>query len=158
MKIPVKYLIFISLFISLLSSCKKGGTTGPNPAIKDTTKPTITIVKPTAGQVFVAGNTISFQATFADNEKLKSYDIVISQKLVSGLILKIVPTSVPYSYTKSSTSLSSVSKSQEITLNDITIPSNTATNIVTPGKYNCKVTCLDASNNTAETILEFTIN
>jgi len=49
MKILIKYLIVASLLISALSGCKKGGSTVPVPVIPDTTKPTISIIKPTPG-------------------------------------------------------------------------------------------------------------
>ena len=108
-------------------------------------------------QIFTAGNTILFQATFSDNEKLKSYDINVSKKVLGGLNLKVVPTSTPFSYTKSSTSLNG-GKSQDVSLSDITIPANTATNITTPGTYNFKVNCVDGSDNSTSTTLEVTIN
>lgn len=65
---------------------------------------------------------------------------------------------VAFSYVKTATSLGSGVKQQEIVLSDIIIPANTATTIVATGKYNFKVTCTDAANNTAETILEININ
>jgi len=140
------------IFIS--SGCSKGGSTVPV-VVPDTTNPTISITKPSAGQIFAAGNTIPFQVTFSDNDKLKSYDITISKKAV-GLILKVVPTSVAFSYTKSTTSLSG--KSQEVIISDILIPANTATTIVATGVYSLKITCLDGSDNPASTTLEITIN
>ena len=159
MKIPIKYLIVISLLISALSGCKKGGTSEPVPVvIPDNTKPTISIVKPSVGQVFAAGSNIPFQATFTDNEKLKSCEITVSNVNKGGSILKNVPTSVPFSYIKSSTSFGIEVKQQEIKLSDIAMPSNTATTIVTPGKYYFKVTCTDGSNNIVVTILEISIN
>lgn len=153
MKISIKYLIVISLLISNFTGCKKGGSTVPDPVISDTAKPTISILKPTPGQSFIPGNNVAFQAMFSDNEKLKSYEIAISYVIKGGFILKNVPTSVPFSYTKSSTSFGLGVKQQEITLNDITIPSNNILTIVTPGKYYFKVTCVDGSNNISETIL-----
>jgi len=158
MKTSTKYLIVISFLVLTFSGCNKGGGTTPDPIVPDTTKPTISILKPTAGQSFVAGNTIVFQAAFSDNVSLKNYEIVISKIVTGGLILKNVPTSVPFSYNKSSTSFPSGVKQQEINLSDIVIPSNTITTIVTPGKYNLKVTCVDGSNNSSETILEININ
>lgn len=157
MKTSTKYLMVISLLTISLSGCKKVGTT-PDPVVHDTTKPTISIAKPSAVQVFVAGNTFPFQTTFNDNKELKSYEIAINKVVVGGLTLKIVPTSVPFSYLKSSTSFTSGVKQQEINLSNIIIPSNTATTFVTPGKYNFKVTCVDGSNNSIETILEININ
>ena len=115
-------------------------------------------MKPAAGQIFNAGNTIAFQATFTDNKELKSYDIAVSKVITGGLILKVVPTSLPFVYNKTSASFTSGIKQQEIILSDIIIPSNTATTFVTPGKYNFKVTCMDGSNNSAEIILEININ
>jgi hypothetical protein len=153
---PFSYFILVSLLITTLACSKKGGTATPDPIIADTTKPNIAVAKPTAGQVFSAGNAIAFQATFSDNDKLKSYDISISKALTGGIFLKVVPTSVPYSYTKSATSLAG--KSQDISLNDITIPANTATTIVTPGKYNFKITCVDGSDNSSSTTIEININ
>ncbi len=156
MKITLRILTAISLIILVFSGCKKGSSTTPV-VVPDTTKPTISFTKPTAGQQFVAGNNIPFQVTFSDNEKLKSYDVAISQKVLGGMILKIVPTSVPFSYTKSSTSLAG-GKSQEVTLTDINLPANTATTITTTGIYNVKVTCMDGSDNSTSTTLEITIN
>ena len=153
MKISINLLILISLLISTYSCSKKSSIATP-----DTTTPHISISKPTVGQVFVAGNTIPFQATFSDNISLKNYDVAISKVSTGGMILKNVPTSVPFSYVKSSTSFNTGVKQQEITINDITIPTNTATTIVTAGKYNLKVTCVDGSGNPASTTLEISIN
>lgn len=158
MKNTCKYLIITGLLIIAILGCKKKSGVEPDPIVTDTTKPTISIIKPTAGQVFVAGNTINFQATFNDNKELKSYEITISKVVLGGLNFKNVPTSVPFSYTKSSTSFSYGVKQQEINLTDIVIPINTATTIVTPGKYNFKVTCTDGSSNSADTTLEININ
>lgn len=157
MKYTFKLLCIIFLLFTAISGCKKEPKPEPKP-IPDTTKPSITMAKPTAGQIFVAGNTIPFQATFSDNDLLKSYEIAVSKAATSGLILKIVPTSVPFSYVKSSTSFSTGVKQQEIILSDIIIPANTATTITTPGKYNFKVTCVDGSNNSTVTTVEININ
>ena len=152
MKTSAKYLIVISLIVISIFGCKKSSSA------VDTIKPVISISKPTAGQIFTAGSTIAFQATFSDNENLKSYEISINQVATGGLILKIVPTSVPFSYLKSATSFTAGTKQQEINLNDIVIPLNTATTFVTPGKYKLKVVCVDGSNNSFENILEININ
>jgi hypothetical protein len=150
------YSMIFGLFIFTCTGCSK--KSGPAPVVTpDTTKPIISATKPTPGQVFTAGNTILFQATFSDNEKLKSYDIAISKKVLGGMVLKVVPTSTPFSYNKSSTSLNG-GKSQDVSLSDITIPANTATNIVTPGTYNFKVTCVDGSDNTTSTTIIFVLN
>jgi hypothetical protein len=159
MRTSIKFLLSIIFLVLAISGCKKGSSPTPDPIpISDTTKPTISITKPTVGQVFISGNTIAFQATFNDNKEIKSYEIVVSKVVTGGLILKIVPTSVPFSYTKSPTNFTSGVKQQEIFLNDITIPANSATTITTPGKYNFKVTCLDTSNNSSGTIVEININ
>lgn len=157
MKYTFKLLIINFLLLTILLGCKKSSETEPKP-IPDTTKPGISIVKPTAGQAFVSGNTIAFQATFSDNELLKSYEIAVSKVVTGGLILKIVPVSVPFSYNKSSTNFTSGVKQQEIILSDIIIPANTANTITTPGKYNFKVTCVDGSNNSTVTTIELNIN
>jgi hypothetical protein len=153
MKTSIQYL---AVLILILFGCKKGSSPVPV-VIPDTTKPTISVLKPTAGQSFTNGTAILFQATFSDNEKLKSYDIAVSQKVTGGMILKVVPISTPFSYTKSSTILSG-GKTQDVSVSDITIPANTATNIVTPGTYNFKVTCVDGSDNSTSTTIEITIN
>jgi hypothetical protein len=137
-------------------ACKKKNTIIAEPP--DTTKPTITIVQPAAGQAFVTGNTTAFQATFSDNKELKSYEVTVSKVVTSGMILKIVPLVKPFSYTKSTTSFGTGVKQQEVTLSDIVIPLHTATELVATGKYNVKVSCTDAANNTAEVILEISIN
>jgi hypothetical protein len=161
MRITDKYLIIIFLTTAIFSSCKKKSSVIAEPP--DTTKPTITITQPTAGQAFVTGNTIAFQATFSDNKELKSYEVTVSKVVTSGMILKIVPLVVPFSYPKSGISFGKGTfgtgvKQQDITLSDIVIPLHTATEIVATGKYNVKVTCTDTANNTAETILEININ
>ena len=155
MKYSFNQLICISLFILMITGCSKGGS-NPPVVIPDTTKPSISITYPTPGQAFVAGNTIPFQAAFSDNEALKNYDIAISKKVTGAFSLKVVPTSVPFSYTKSATSLSG--KTQSVTVSDILIPANTATTIVTTGVYNFKVNCTDSSNNSYSTTIEININ
>jgi len=143
MKTFSNYLTITILLLSTFSCGKSGGSATPDPVVTDTTKPTISIVKPSAGQSFTAGVTIPFQASFSDNIGLKSYEIVISKVTTGSFNLKNVPTSVPYSYTKSSTSFSTGVKQQDITLSDMIIPANTATTIVSTGNYNLKVTCYD---------------
>ena len=157
MQTSFKYLIVISLLTTMFCSCKKGGST-PEPIIPDTTKPAISIVKPTAGQIFVPGNTIAFQATFTDNEKLKSYDIAITKVVASAMVLKNVPVLEAWSYTKASTSFTSGVKQADITF-DIPIPLlNTNSTSISPGKYNFKVTCVDGSDNSISTTIEININ
>jgi len=155
MRTSIKFLIAFSFLLVSFPGCKKGGNADPVP---DISKPTISIIKPTARQLFSAGNAIAFQAVFSDNINLKSYDIAINKLITGGLTLKIVPTSVSFSYIKSLTNFGPGVKQQEIILNDILIPSNTVSTIVTPGKYNLKVTCIDGSNNSSETNLEININ
>jgi hypothetical protein len=145
MKYKSKLLIVTSLLFAFLIGCKNDS----NPELADTTPPTITITTPTAGQSFAPGSTILFQASFSDNKLLKSYEIEVSKVVTGGLALKNVPTSVPFSYTKSSTNFSSGDSPQTINLTDIVIPANTATTITTPGNYNFKVSCVDGSNNPA---------
>ena len=53
--------------ILIFPNCSKGGSNPPL-MVPDTTKPTISITKPSTGQAFTAGNTILLQATFSDNE------------------------------------------------------------------------------------------
>ena len=157
MQTSFKYLIVISLLTAMFCGCKKGGST-PEPIIPDTTKPTISIVKPTAGQIFVPGNTIAFQATFTDNEKLKSYDIAITKVVASAMVLKNVPVLEAWSYTKASTSFTSGVKQADITF-DIPIPLlNTNSTSISPGKYNFKVTCIDGADNSISTTIEININ
>lgn len=158
MRTTVKCLIITSLFTIGFTGCKKGGGTTPDPIVPDSTKPTITITKPTAGQSFNVGNSIAFQATFSDNIQLKSYEIAISKVITGGFILKNVLTPVNWSYAKSATTLSASPKQQEITLSDIVVPLDINGNPVSTGKYNFKVTCVDSSNNSTETTLEININ
>ena len=157
MKTAVISLFAFSLLITMYSGCK-GGSVTPDPVIPDTTKPTITIIKPTAGQVFVPGNPIAFQATFADNIKISSYEISISNLPTVGLILKNVPTPVAWSYAKASTSFDSGVKQQEINLSDISIPLLMGASPVATGKYYLKATCVDGSNNSFSTTVEININ
>ena len=155
MKFSIKYLIILTGLLITISGCSKGGGTAPV-IIPDTTKPTISINKPTAAQAFIAGNTIPFEVTFTDNDALKNYDVTISKNTLGGLDLKNVPTSVPFTYTKPTTSLSG--KTQTVTLSDIALPVNTSTQIITIGSYNVKVNCSDASNNTTSQTLVININ
>ena len=141
----------------MFSGCK-GGSVTPDPVIPDTTKPTITVIKPTAGQVFVPGNAIDFQATFADNIKINSYEISITSLPLVGFILKNVPSPVAWSYAKTSTSFNTGVKQQEIILNDISIPLLMGTSPVATGKYYLKATCVDGSNNSYSTTVEININ
>ena len=157
MKIFVKSLFLACLLISMLYGCKKGGTT-PDPIIPDTTKPTISITKPTAGQAFIPGNTIDFQATFADNVKINSYDIAVTHLPPVAFMLKNVPVPVAWSYTKGSTSFGSNVKQQEINLSDIAIPLLIGSSPVATGKYYFKVICVDGSNNSVSTTIEININ
>ena len=154
----MKYLIVICLLVQTYSCSKKGGTVTPDPVIPDTTKPTISITNPVPAQSFTPGTAITFQASFSDNVKLKSYEISISKVTSGAITLKNVPVSVPFSYTKSSTSFNTGVKQQDIILSDINIPANDATTIVTPGNYNFKVTCYDGSDNKTETIIIISIN
>ena len=155
MNFSTKYLLILSAFSVIISGCSKGGSTPPV-VIPDTTKPTITITKPSAAQIFSAGATIPFEVTFTDNEALKSYDVTISKSTLGALALKNVPTSVAFSYTRSTSGLSG--KSQTITITDIIIPTNTLLQIVSTGTYNIKVNCSDASNNSSSQTLVITIN
>jgi len=157
MRNAFKFFIVISLLFTTLYGCKKGGTT-PEPIIPDTTLPSISITKPTAGQAFVAGNAITFQATFSDNDKIASYEIAINKVIATGLILKNVVTPVNWSFTKSSTSFTSGVKLQEINLTDIIIPMDIGGKPVATGKYNFKVSCIDGSGNKKENTIEININ
>jgi len=154
MKIPINYVMVICLLITAFSGCKKGASV----VVPDTTKPAIIITQPTAAQAFDPGSTIIFQASFSDNEKLKSYEIAISKVVPVGLILKNVPSPVDWSYTKSATSFTAGVKQQDINLSDITIPSDIGGSPVAPGDYNFKVTCIDGSDNSTSTILIIKIN
>jgi len=157
MKTTLRLFLMTCLMISTLACSKKGGST-PDPIVADTTKPIISISKPTAAQAFNSGTTIPFEVSFSDNTKLGTYEVAITKVTTGGYILKNVPTSVPFSYTKSSTNFTTGVKQQTITLTDIAIPANNTTTVTTPGNYNLKVTCYDASANKAETILVFSIN
>ena len=159
MKISTTTLIIAALLLVTVASCgKKGGGVTPDPVIPDTTKPAITITKPTAGQAFTAGSAIVFEASFSDNISLKSYEIEVSKVVATGFVLKNVPLNVPFSWVKSSTGFTAGVKQQTITINDINIPANSTTQVVTTGNYNFKVTCLDGTDNTVSTIVMININ
>jgi hypothetical protein len=155
MKNSINYMVIIYFLATIFSGCKKSST--PEPIIPDTTKPTITFVKPTAGQIFIVGTPITFQATFADNVKLGSYNIAITKVITGGFILKNVPTPEAWSYTKSATNFTS-DKQQEIILNDINIPLLIGTSPVLTGKYNFTVNYVDAANNSNSETREISIN
>lgn len=157
MKISIKHLIIISLMITVFWGCKKGGGT-PEPVVSDTTKPTISITNPIAGQVFAPGNTIAFHASFTDNVKLKSYNIAIIKVVTGGFILKNVPSPVAWSYTKPATNFNSGVKQQDITLNDIVIPTDINGSPVATGNYNFQVSCIDDSGNATTTNLVIKLN
>jgi hypothetical protein len=157
MRISIKYLMTMGLCVTILAGCKKGSSQ-PDPVIPDTTKPTITIVKPTAGQSFTPGSSIAFQASFSDNEKLGSYAITISRVFTGGFILKNVPVPVDWSYSKATTNFNSGVKQQEIILNDISIPKDLGGSPITTGKYYLKVTCTDAAANSYSVTVEIAIN
>jgi len=156
MQILSKYLILVGLLVSILA-CSKKGSVAPVP-VPDTTNPTITITQPSAGQAFVVGNTITFQASFADNDKLGNYSITVTKVITSGMVLKNVLTPVAWSYSKSATNFTTGVKQQNITLNDITIPLLIGTSPVLTGKYDFNVSCVDGSNNNASTTIEININ
>lgn len=155
---PTKCLIIACLLVVNFTGCNKGGSTGPDPVIPDTTKPTVVITKPTAAQVFAPGSPIIFEASFSDNVKLKSYEIKVSKVVTGGLIVKNVPLSVSFSYIKDATSFNTDAKKQSITLSDINIPANNPIAIVTPGNYNFEVSCLDASDNKVSTTIVISIS
>lgn len=157
MRISIKHLIVFCLLITTYSNCKKGGSTS-EPPVPDTTNPTISIIKPTAGQAFVPENSIAFQASFADNNNVKSYSITITKFIAGGFILKNVSVPVVWSYTKSATNFTTGIKQQDITLNDIVIPTDISGSPVSTGDYNFKVTCMDDAGNTASTTLIIKIN
>lgn len=140
MKNTIKNLIVICLVISSFYGCKK------DKATPDATIPTISITKPVASQAYLPGDTVTFMATFSDNEVLKNYEIAITTAVVDG-----------WNYTKASTSFDAGVKQQVITLSDIIIPLSINGKPVAAGKYNMKVTCKDASNNMSETTLEINI-
>ena len=77
--------------------------------------------------------------------------------LFGGIVLKVVPASTPFSYTKSSVSLTG-GKTQDVSSSDIIIPVNTATNFVTTGTYTFTVNCVDGSDNMTSTTQEININ
>jgi len=145
MRAAIKYLIVFSLLLSTLWGCSKKGTV----VVPDKEPPRISVTLPTPSQTFLPGGTITFQATFSDNVKLKSYGITVSKRVTSGLILKIVPISEDFSFSRLSINFPSGVKQQDINLNDIVIPLNTATKITTPGDYNFTVTCVDDAGNNA---------
>lgn len=149
MKKSIQYFVVICLLVSVFSACKKSSTPAPLP-IPDTTKPTISVTKPTVGQVFIPGSTINFQATFTDNDKLGNYDIAITKKIPVGFILKNVPVPVKWSYTKGSVSFPTGSKTKDI-LYDILIPLDINGSPLEKGDYNFVVTCTDASGNVTTT-------
>jgi len=157
MKNSIICLIVMCLLTLSFSGCKKSTHT-PDPIIPDTTKPTVSITKPTVGQIFIPGNTINFQASFADNDKLGSYDITITKKITGGFILKNVPTPVAWSYTKGSVSFTTGLKTKDITY-DILIPLDINGSPLATGDYNFIVTITDAAGNiTTTTDLYIKIN
>lgn len=148
MKNSINCLIVMCFLTLVISGCKKSTHT-PDP-VPDTIKPAISVSKPTVGQIFIPGNTINFQASFTDNDKLGSYDIAITKKITGGFILKNVPTPVPWSYTKGSVSFPTGLKIKDITY-DILIPLDINGSPLAIGDYNFLVTCIDASGNTTTT-------
>ena len=86
MRITVKYQIIKCLLLTTIICCKKKSSVIAEPP--DTTNPTLTITQPTAGQAYVTGNTIAFQAIFSDNKELKCYEVTVSKVDTGGMIFE----------------------------------------------------------------------
>lgn len=150
MKVSLRYFIVLCISIATLSGCSGGSSNpdpDPEPVVTDQSVPTIIITKPTANQTFTAGSTIDFSAKFEDDLKLASYTVTISKLTTSSMVLKNVPTSTPFAYSKAENITGDV-KTYTLPL-DITIPANTTTVITTPGDYTVTVTCKDAAGKDA---------
>jgi len=157
MKTILQYFIISGLLITIVIGCKKGGSQ-IEPVIPDTIDPMISITQPKVGQSFVPGNTITFQANFYDNVKLGSYAIAITKVVASGCVLKNAPTPVDWSYTVVPTNFNSGVKQQTINLSDIVIPLDISGKPIAKGKYNFKVTCIDAAGRSVINGMEININ
>lgn len=114
--------------------------------VVDQSIPTIDIKSPTPNQAFTNGTAITFETAFADDVNLKSYTVTISKVATVGMVLKNVPVSTPFTYSKEG-DISGTSYT--LTLTDINIPLNTTTTITTPGDYTVTVTCKDAAGKDA---------
>jgi len=84
------FLIFIATSFALLQSCDEK---------EDIEYPEILVSQPLNGENFENGDTISFQATFSDNAKLQSVEIVLVDKNNIAVLpnLSLVPDKNPFS-------------------------------------------------------------
>ena len=141
MKKLCKWLIPVILLASVFS-CKKSTTTqDPTPVTKDTTKPTLTLVDPTADKSFVLGKSMHLQMDLSDDVELKSYKVTIAKSL------KGVETA-DWAYTNTWT-IPAGKKTLAVNHSEITVPLTVTGKSTTIGKYDLTVSCLDASGNEA---------
>ena len=145
MKIIPK-LILPVLLVLVIFSCKKNSTSdGPPVVVPDTTKPTISLVDPTASKIITLGTAMHLQMDLSDNVELKSYKVTISKSL------KGVTTS-DWAYTNTWT-IPSGKKTFAVNHNEILVPLTYTGNQVTLGNYDMLITCTDLAGNEATTSL-----
>ncbi|MCK9641177.1 MAG: DUF4625 domain-containing protein [Prolixibacteraceae bacterium] len=141
MKIVLK-LILPVLLVLVNVSCKKNSTTDGSPVVvPDTTKPTISLVDPTASKIITLGTSMHLQMDLSDNVELKSYKVTISKSL------KGVTTS-DWAYTNTWT-IPSGKKTLAVNHNEILVPLTFTGNQVTLGNYDMLITCTDLAGNEA---------
>jgi len=143
MKIVLKWIMPVLLVLFIIS-CKKGGTTDVPPVVvPDTTKPTISLVDPTASKIITLGTAMHLQMDLNDNVELKSYKVAITKSL------KGVTTS-DWAYSNIWT-IPAGKKTLAVNHNEILVPSTYTGNQVTLGNYDVLITCEDLAGNSATT-------
>ncbi|MCK9413637.1 MAG: DUF4625 domain-containing protein [Prolixibacteraceae bacterium] len=130
------------LLVLFVVSCKKGGTTDVPPVVvPDTTKPTISIVDPTANKIITLGTAMHLQMDLSDNVELKSYKVTIAKSL------KGVTTS-DWAYSNT-WAIPAGKKALAVNHNEILVPLTFTGNQVTLGNYDVLITCEDLAGNSA---------
>ena len=142
MKIILKWIMPV-LLVLLIISCKKGGTTDLPPVVPDTTKPTISLVDPTASKIITLGTAMHLQMDLSDNVELKSYKVAITKSLKG-----VTTSDWVYSNTWS---IPAGKKMLAVNHNEILVPLTYTGNQVTLGNYDVLITCEDLAGNSATT-------
>lgn len=125
---------------TLMVGCSKSNDETP----ADTDKPNIQVVSPANEQVFLPGDTITFNANFSDNVELNSYKIDIH--FGTGHDHKSTNDSITWTYQKSWNFEAGLS-SASISHNEVIIPTEIDGKTIAPGEYHFLVYCTDKAGN-----------